>query len=197
MGAVRSAVTIARPWTGGVPGIPSGANSTIPPPHPRGYTLFGQSAGAAPVDATDWNPSVAWTAGGLTSTARDLLAFGRAMGTGKGLLPPEQQAERLDSLLPEPGKPEAGYGLGLMGMRDWIGHTGEIPGFTATLFYHPGLQATVVVLVNSDIASGACPPRVPTLADNRRDRPCEAPANLINAALADALGKPVPPPPTP
>ncbi|MFC9294611.1 serine hydrolase domain-containing protein [Streptomyces sp. NPDC057011] len=175
----------------------SGAAPSIARPHPRGYTLFGQSSGADPVDATDWNPSVAWTAGGLTSTAEDLLAFGRAMGTGKGLLPPERQAERLASLLPEPGKPETSYGLGLMGMRDWIGHTGEIPGFTATLFYHRGLHATVVVLVNSDIASGGCPRPIPTLAKNRRDHRCDAPANLINAALANALGKPVPPPPTP
>ncbi|MFE6843616.1 serine hydrolase domain-containing protein [Streptomyces sp. NPDC057686] len=174
----------------------SGADPSIPRPHPRGYTLFGRSSGADPVDATDWNPSVAWTAGGLTSTAEDLLAFGRAMGTGEGLLPPEQQAERLDSLLPEPGKPETSYGLGLMGMRDWIGHTGEIPGFTATLFYHRVLHATVVVLVNSDVASGGCPPRIPTSAKSRRNGPCDVPANLINAALADALGKPIPPPTT-
>ncbi|MCI4084645.1 MULTISPECIES: hypothetical protein [Streptomyces] len=84
-----------------------------------------------------------------------------------------------------------------MGVRDWIGRTGEIPGFTATLFYHPGLDATVVVLVNSDVASGGCPPQIPTLAKSRRNGPCDVPANLISAALADALGKPIPPPPTP
>jgi D-alanyl-D-alanine carboxypeptidase len=169
----------------------SGLDPSIPTPHPRGYTLYFQP-GTDPADATDWNPSVAWTAGGLTSTVQDLLTFGRAMGTGEGLLTPEDQAERLNSLLPDPTKPETSYGLGLMGYRDWIGHTGEIPGFTSTLFYNPDLHATVVVLANSNIASGACPPQLPTLASNRRDHPCDAPASVINAALADALGKPFP-----
>jgi D-alanyl-D-alanine carboxypeptidase len=171
----------------------SDGDPSIPDPHPRGYTLLGQS-GPIPVDATEWKPSVAWTAGGLISTAGDLLTFGRAMGTGEGLLSPQEQAERLDSLLPDPTKPEASYGLGLMGFRGWIGHTGEIPGFTSTLFYHPDLHATVVVLVDTDIPSGACPPQVSTLPANSRDHPCDAPASLINAALADALGKPFPPP---
>jgi D-alanyl-D-alanine carboxypeptidase len=172
----------------------SGGDPSILNPHPRGYTLFGQP-GSAFVDATDWNPSVAWTAGGLTSTAQDLLAFGRAMGTGQGLLSPDQQAARLNSLLPDPTKPETSYGLGLMGFRGWIGHTGEIPGFTSTLFYHPDLDATVVVLVNTDIPSGVCPPQISTLPNNSRDHPCDAPASLINAALAETLGKPFPPPP--
>jgi D-alanyl-D-alanine carboxypeptidase len=169
-------------------------DASIPQPHPKGYTLFGQS-GADPVDAAGWSPSVAWTAGGMISTAEDLLVYGRALGTGEGLLSPEQQAER-NSLLPDPSRPETSYGLGLMGFRDWIGHTGEIPGFTATLFYHRDLQATAAVWVNSDIASGDCPTEIPTPTDNPRDHPCQAPASLINAALAEVLGKPFPAPPT-
>jgi hypothetical protein len=35
----------------------------------------------------------------MVSTAEDLLAYGRALGTGEGLLQPEQQAERLDSFI--------------------------------------------------------------------------------------------------
>ena len=81
-----------------------------------------------------------------------------------------------------------------MAFRSRIGHTGEIPGFTSTLFYHLDLHATMVVLVNTDVPSGACPPRVSTLPTHTRDHPCDAPASLIIAALADALGKPFPPP---
>lgn len=172
----------------------SGADPSSPRPHPPGLHAVRPVLGGGSRRRDRLEPVGRLDRGGLTSTAQELLSLGRAMGTGEGLLPPEQQAERLDSMLPEPGKPEAGYGLGLMGMRDWIGHTGEIPGFTATLFYHRGLHATVVVLVNSDIASGGCPRPLPTLAKNRRDHPCDAPANLIDAALADALGKPIPPP---
>ncbi len=61
---------------------------SLPSPHARGYTLQGQSDGE-PVDATDWNPSWGWTAGGMISTVEDMLVYGRALGTGEGLLPPE------------------------------------------------------------------------------------------------------------
>ena len=72
--------------------FPDLADSSLSEPHAQGYTLQGQSSGADPVDATDWSPSVAWTAGAMISTVGDLLAYGRALGTGEGLLPPEQQA---------------------------------------------------------------------------------------------------------
>jgi D-alanyl-D-alanine carboxypeptidase len=172
----------------------SGADPSIPDPHARGYTLAGQSGGE-PVDATDWNPSWGWTAGGMISTVEDLLVYGRALGTGEGLLSPEQQAERLDSLLPDPVIPELSYGLGLEGYREWIGHNGEIPGFNTALYYHPELDATVVVEANSDIRSGDCPPEVPTMTDGPHGILCQDPAVRINAALAEALDKPFPPPP--
>ena len=35
----------------------------------------------------------------MISTVEDLLVYGRALGSGEGLLPPEQQAERLNSFL--------------------------------------------------------------------------------------------------
>jgi D-alanyl-D-alanine carboxypeptidase len=74
------------------------ADPSLPDPHAQGYTLQGQSDGK-PADATDWNPSWGWTAGAMISTVEDLLVYGRALGTGEGLLPPEQQTERLDSFL--------------------------------------------------------------------------------------------------
>ena len=47
------------------------------------------------------------------------------------------------------------YGLGLTYDRGWVGHGGDIPGYNTQLFYHPDLDATVVVEVNSDIGAGA------------------------------------------
>jgi D-alanyl-D-alanine carboxypeptidase len=49
------------------------ADPSLPDPHAQGYTLQGQSSGE-PVDATNWNPSWAWTAGAMISTVEDLLA---------------------------------------------------------------------------------------------------------------------------
>jgi D-alanyl-D-alanine carboxypeptidase len=149
-----------------------------------------------PVDATDWNPSWGWTAGAMISTVDDLLVYGRALGTGEGLLPPEQQAERLNSFLRDlpPLDADNSYGLGLINNYGWLGHGGELPGFNTTLSYHPELDATMVVEVNSDIGSGDCPEDVPTLADGPQGIPCAYPAERIFRALAEALGQPAPAP---
>ena len=176
--------------------FPDPADSSIPDPHAQGYTLQGQSDGE-PADATDWDPSWAWTAGAMISTVEDLLVYGRALGTGEGLLPPEQQAERLDSFVNDlsplnqpPLNGELGYGIGLANDNGWIGHNGELPGYNTYLFYHPDLDAVVAVEVNSDIPSGDCPSDKPTMTDGPRGIPCDDPADRIFRALAEALGKP-------
>jgi D-alanyl-D-alanine carboxypeptidase len=180
--------------------FPDLTNSSLPDPHAQGYTLQGQSSGGEPIDATDWSPSEAWTAGEMISTAEDLLTYGRALGTGESLLPPEQQTERLDSFVSDlplnqaPLKGNLAYGLGLGNDRGWVGHNGEIPGYNTYLFYHPDLDAVVAVEVNSDISSGECPEDTPTVKDGPQDITCAEPADRIFSALAEALGKPAPAP---
>jgi D-alanyl-D-alanine carboxypeptidase len=179
-----------------------GASSALPEPYDHGYTLQGKSSGSRPIDSTDWSPSEAWTAGEMISTVGDLLLYGRALGTGKGLLSPEQQSERLDSFVDDvpplnqpPLKGDLAYGIGLGKDHGWIGHNGEIPGYNTYLFYHPDIDAVVVVLVNSDISSGKCPKDVPIIKEWPRTVPCKLPADTIFEALAEALGKPSPSPP--
>ncbi len=181
--------------------FPNLADSSLPEPHAKGYTLQGQSSGGEPIDATDWSPSEAWTAGAMISTVEDLLTYGRALGTGEGLLSTEQQAERLDSFVSDlpplnqpPLKGNLAYGLGLGNDRGWIGHNGEIPDYNTYLFYHPDLDAVVAVEVNSDISSGDCPEDTPTMKDGPQDIACAEPADRIFRALAEALGKPAPAP---
>jgi D-alanyl-D-alanine carboxypeptidase len=175
-----------------------GADPSIPDPHAQGYTLQGQS-GTQPVDATNWNPSPYWTAGEIISTVEDLLVYGRALGTGEGLLPSKQQAERLNSFVSDvpplnqpPLKGNLAYGLGLGNEHGWIGHNGETPGYNTYLFYHPELDAVVAVEVNSDISSGDCPSSRPTMKEEPRDISCHVPAERIFSALAEALSKPAP-----
>jgi D-alanyl-D-alanine carboxypeptidase len=179
--------------------FPDASDTSLADPHAQGYTLQGKSSGSKPVDATDWNASWTWAAGAMISTVEDLLVYGRALGTGKGLLPPEQQAERLDSFVNDlpplnqpPLKGDYGYGLGLMNEHGWIGHGGELPGYNTYLFYHPDLDAVVAVEVNSDISSGDCPEDRPTMTDGPQGIPCADPAGRIFRALAEALGKPTP-----
>jgi D-alanyl-D-alanine carboxypeptidase len=167
---------------------------SLPDPHAQGYTLQGQDDGEIG-NATNWNPSWGWTAGAMISTVDDLLVYGRALGTGEGLLPPEQQAERLNSFLGEdlpPNSADRAYGLGIGREYGWLGHTGELPGYNTAVYYSPELDATVVVEVNSDIASGDCPEDKPTLTDGPEGIPCADPAVRIFRALTEALGQPVP-----
>jgi D-alanyl-D-alanine carboxypeptidase len=178
--------------------FPDAADSSLPEPHARGYSLLAwlPADPGEPVDVTDWNPSWGWTAGAMISTVEDLLVYGRAMGTGEGLLPSEQQAERLNSFVTDlpPNNADTAYGLGLIKDHGWIVHGGDIPGYHTVLTYHPELDATIVVEVNSDISSGDCPEEVPTMVDGPEDIPCAAPADRIFRALAEALGQPAPAP---
>lgn len=64
----------------------------IPDPHPQGYTLQGGAEPDDPTNATDWNPSFGWTAGGMISTLEDLLVYDRALGTGQGSCHPRRRA---------------------------------------------------------------------------------------------------------
>ena len=167
------------------------ADRALPKPYDHGYTLQGQSDGQL-ADATHWTPTWSWTAGAMISTADDMLVFGRALGTGKGLLTPERQAERLTSFLYglPPNSPERAYGLGFVNQRGWIGHTGTIPGYNTTLYYNPELQATAVVEVNNDVEVGNCPTAASAATDGAQDIPCTLPAVYIFGALSEELGRP-------
>jgi D-alanyl-D-alanine carboxypeptidase len=169
-----------------------GADPALPEPYDHGYTLQGQPPNGPLADATHWNPSSAWTAGGMISTVDDLLVYGRALGTGEGLLPPEEQAERLTSFLYglPPNSPEKAYSIGLINQRGWLGHTGELPGYNTTLYYNPELHATAVVEVNDDVSLGECPAGVPTVPGGPQDIPCTDPASFIFGALSEELGRP-------
>ncbi len=77
--------------------FPDAEDSSLPDPHAQGYTIQGQDDGE-PGNATNWNPSCGWAAGAMISTVDDLLVYGRALATGEGLLPPEQQLSVIPSL---------------------------------------------------------------------------------------------------
>jgi D-alanyl-D-alanine carboxypeptidase len=160
-----------------------GTSTELPEPYAQGFTLQGDTAEPdAPSNSTHWNPAWGWTAGELISTIGDLLTYGRALGTGQGVLNAASQTERLTSF-PSP----IGYGIAVGCIDGWVGHTGELPGYNTSLFYDTTSDTTVAVQTNSDIASGSCDSS-PTLADDPRDLPCSAPATRVFVALSNALG---------
>ncbi|MFD7097350.1 serine hydrolase domain-containing protein [Streptomyces xanthophaeus] len=118
----------------------------FPDPHAQGYTQ--QTASGKIEDATDWDPSWAWAAGAMISDLQDLRSWARTLATGK-LLTPATQAQRLKTT--SVGIPGAGYGLGIFDVQGWIGHNGSLPGYESLTVYLPEAQATMVVLLNTDV----------------------------------------------
>ncbi len=175
----------------GLTGTVFPTDASIPDPHAQGYSTQGQDDGV-PVDATDWDPSWAFTAGAMISTLDDLLIYGEALATGDGLLGPELQDERIESTVTDvpPNSPERSYGIGIGAQQGWYGHSGELPGFNTLVQHHLDEGITVVVLANSDIKSGECPPDLGALPDGRTTGPCKDPAIFIGDALTAAMGLP-------
>ncbi|MFI0433767.1 MAG: serine hydrolase domain-containing protein [Candidatus Nanopelagicales bacterium] len=132
------------------------ASAALPAPFLSGITEQGQPDGKT-ADATNWNPSWAFTAGEMISTLDDLHAWSKALATGEGVLGKEYAQKRLDSLntTVAPNTAEKSYGLGFGQVNGWIGHTGELPGYNTTVYYHPESKTSIVVMVNSDIATAA------------------------------------------
>ncbi len=88
--------------------------------------------------------TVAWSAGAMISSARDLATWARALYGGRVL-----SAESLAAMV---AFGDDDYGLGaktyLMGGRTAWGHGGSLRGAEATMRYVPSLDAAVVVLWN-------------------------------------------------
>ncbi|MFH8252715.1 serine hydrolase domain-containing protein [Microbacterium sp. B2969] len=140
---------------------PLGMHDTVYPdgspdmddPRLSGVTVQGQPAGTI-ADATDWNPSFGNTAGEVISTLDDLELWAHALFTGEGVLSPELQQMRRDSILtsPPPNDATSGYGIGWGEMADgWWGHSGTIPGYTTSVFHSYDEDATIIVVTSSDI----------------------------------------------
>lgn len=107
-----------------------GTDARMPKPSGRAYSTLGGSPDQV-YDVTEFNPSVAGSAGEVVSNSLDLNRFYRALLGGK-LLPPRQLAE-MTTTVPSDEIPRSSYGLGLMkltlscGTEVW-GHTGGIHG---------------------------------------------------------------------
>ena len=130
--------------------FPAGAE--FPAPHAQGYT--DQTADGKVADAAGWTPSWGWAAGAMISTQEDLRVWARTVATGqlpdgRRMISPDTQKQRL--ITPATTIPGAGYGLGIFDVQGWLGHNGSLPGYEALTVYLPSAQATLVVLLNTDI----------------------------------------------
>jgi D-alanyl-D-alanine carboxypeptidase len=127
----------------------------MPSVYASGYTK--QTLDDTRANATNRNPSWAFTAGELISTMADLRTWVTSYTTGT-LVSAEMQKERLTWVTLPPNTPERHYGLGIGEDHGWLGHTGELPGYNTAAYYLPAKKAVVVVMVNSDIPVGKANP---------------------------------------
>jgi D-alanyl-D-alanine carboxypeptidase len=106
-------------------------------------------------DATNYRPtisaaSVAWSAGGIVSSSRDIAKWAAALYGGH-VVSGADLAQMEDYTYAPASK--GTYGLGTWsrvdgnGVRTY-GHTGSLRGFDASMWYYPGTRLTVVVLTN-------------------------------------------------
>jgi D-alanyl-D-alanine carboxypeptidase len=130
-------------------------SSALPTPYAHGITV--QTLDDSQADATNRNPSWAFTAGELISTMEDLKRWVESYATGS-LLSPEMQKQRLTYVTLPPNTAVRKYGLGVGSDHGWLGHTGELPGYNTGAYYLPSMKATIVMMVNSDIPANGVNP---------------------------------------
>ena len=136
--------------------VPVG-NPTIRNPHSEGYNQF--VPGGSLVDTTDFDPSIADSAGALVTTPTDLDDFWQALQAGR-LLAPAQMAE-MHRTVPAPqladALPGAQYGLGIFRVEDSCGgywsHPGNVPGMTTLNGVSSDGTRSVVLFLNTALAN--------------------------------------------
>lgn len=112
---------------------------------PRIETVHGYTGvGEAMADVTELHESVGWSAGGLVSTAPDLVTFGRGLFDGSLFDNPESL-----TLMTTPA-PNSTNGLGIMLQADNMRHAGYIAGFRSVLTYIPKSDTVMVMFYNND-----------------------------------------------
>lgn len=117
----------------------------------HGYLPAGlvPTADGGPFDATGLNPSSAWAAGGVVSTAKDLAHFYQALMGGR-LLGPRLMREMKTTVAEDPADPDHfRYGLGIERVQDvcganW-GHGGSIFGYQDLAYWNEQTGRTVVI----------------------------------------------------
>ena len=155
--------------------LPANTSNTIPELYSHGY-LYGSSSYALvdapypadlqaadkagtlkPNDDTGQNPSYAYAAGGVISTADDLAIWMRALVGGK-LFDAHYLRRWLDSLEPQdPSKPlgqKYGYGISQItfGPNSVYFHGGEMPGYNSFMGYDPVNAVTLIVWTSLTIS---------------------------------------------
>jgi len=120
-------------------------NGLMPIPFAHGYN---KAPDGQIFDAALWNPSWGDAAGRVVSDLADMTVWAVALGKGT-LLRPDTQAQRISN--GSSVVPGTSYDFAIFNVNGWLGHNGDIPGYTTVVVYLPERDASLVVFTNSDV----------------------------------------------
>ena len=166
--------------------LPDAMTFGLPDPSSRGYqygplqvsdaplTVDEQAAAEAGTlalnDVTEQSPSWSWAAGGVVSTADDLMIWIDALNRGEVLDDATQKrwSDSLQVMHPEDPKALYGYGIGQIrfGTVRLTYHEGQLPGFNTMAMNDAANDVSIVVWTNRAV-------------DNDRDIAFSVAANLL------------------
>lgn len=150
--------------------------------HAHGYisTETAPTPDGQPLDVTGYNPSHAWAAGAIVSTAEDLTHFYQALMSGR-LLGQPLLREMKKTVAEDPTDPNTtfSYGLGLQRVNDacgvnW-GHDGTIFGYKDMAYWNASTGRTVVIASTMFPAPAAAESPLATATDLALCAKAEAP----------------------
>lgn len=138
--------------------------SAMPAPFMHGYAVDEESGSTEPQDVSELiNPQLAWASGGMLSTADELNTFIRSYAAGDSVDATVRDAQR--QFVPGAGGPP-GPGINSSGLAiyryrtpcgTFLGHTGNMPGYTTFVAATPDGKDSVVVAINSQVSPTAAP----------------------------------------
>ncbi len=121
------------------------------------------------IDVSRSNLSVEWTAGGMVATARDLALYAVALRGGRLLS--SQSMKFMTEWIPTGEGWQMGHNLSRVeypGGLAFIGHNGDVLGFTGSLYWVEGTDAVVAVMCNvGAMHSGEVPGTAYSVGENR------------------------------
>lgn len=123
----------------------------IIPHRARGYALIN----GAPANASHLSMTIPFAAGGLLSTARDLVQWQLALQSGRVISPASYKQMTTPGTLTDGSSTRYGYGLFLDEIDGHPNtmHEGGIPGFNSILVHFTKEDLTIAVLSNSPATS--------------------------------------------
>ncbi|MFC3452779.1 serine hydrolase domain-containing protein [Amycolatopsis speibonae] len=150
---------VCRPLGLAATRLPHAGDETLGEPHSAHFTkLFSPDPDAEIHDVTLLEPSPYWAAGGMVSTAGELLRFFGALLGGR-LLPPEQTRALFDAVPTRDWLPDAAYGLGICSLKlpggsEVWGMAGALFGSWTYVFGSRDGAHLVAANINADWAAG-------------------------------------------